>query len=292
MGGEAAKERRRLKRLEAQGGAADGNAAPSGGDKPTPPAPGAGAKAKGSGDKNSADVVRARLKRKLERKETGKFKAQTESTPTPPPNSFHKRKPEYANDRNSRPPRSNTFQKRNFDDGNKFRRPSDNDFKRGPNNHSSSNTFQRRNFDDGNKFRRPSDNDFKRGPNNHSSSNTFQKRNFDDANQPRRPYDNDFKRGPRDHSSGKDAPIRSKFRHEDDFKPAKKNDNVKQNKPKKPKHLKRKMENVSKSISEGAGIADLEGQMKELVKQMEEFKKLKQNKGVASNNEEVVAESA
>jgi predicted RNA-binding protein with RPS1 domain len=49
-------------------------------------------------------------------------------------------------------------------------------------------------------------------------------------------------------------------------------------KPKKPKHLKRKIEQLSEAMSGGSDVAQLDEQMKKLISQMEEFKKIKGKK--------------
>ncbi len=90
-----------------------------------------------------------------------------------------------------------------------------------------------------------------------------------------------------------------KFKGGSDHSPKKRNNvktapvtkNMKQTKtkPKKPKHLKRKIEQLSEAMSGGSDVAQLDEQMKKLISQMEEFKKIKGNNskvvGVVKNGE-------
>ena len=83
MGGEAAKERRRLKRL--------GKTGPTSGGEP---GRGPDPDKKSGSPKQLKDDVQIRLQRKLRRKANGKFKAQSESPPAAPsPSSQKKQKP-------------------------------------------------------------------------------------------------------------------------------------------------------------------------------------------------------
>jgi len=100
------------------------------------------------------------------------------------------------------------------------------------------------------------------------------KRKSEDTDNNRNPSNKMFKRSPNDHSSKHNTPFRSK----EDFQPSKKKNTTKP-KVKKPKHLKRKMDQLSKTIAEGSSISDLEDQMKKLAEEMEELKKLKQKSG-------------
>mmetsp|Transcript_26710 Transcript_26710/g.64082 ORF Transcript_26710/g.64082 Transcript_26710/m.64082 type:complete len:606 (-) Transcript_26710:81-1898(-) len=217
MGGEAAKERRRLKRLEAQK-TGDGKA-PSGaphGQKSIDKKRTILDQTKVTGEKDSGAGVRQRLQRKMARKASGKFKAQSQSERPPTSNRAHTRKPQDADNykHKDKAPRSH---------------PPSKAFKGGPKNQS---------------FRQNS-------PKNKTNS-----------------------------------------RHEQDRQPLKKKNRLVP-KTKKPKHLKRKMDQLSKTITEGnngAGsdtniISELEGQMRLLAEQMEKFKKLKQKNVVADDKD-------
>ena len=87
-------------------------------------------------------------------------------------------------------------------------------------------------------------------------------------------------KGGSDHSSQKKR---------NNVKPAPVSKNMKRTKtkPKKPKHLKRKIEQLSEAMSGGSDVAQLDEQMKKLISQMEEFKKIKGNnskeEGVVKN---------
>lgn len=219
MGGETAKERRRLKRLQAQkesggdtpassvapaAGASGASPKSSGNDGSTP------AQTKRSGEKGTTENARLRLQRKMSRKASGKFKAQTENSP---PTSAHRKRTKYddASGRSKAPSRPQ------------------------------------------NQYTAKNDN---------RSSQKYQ-----------------HKSTPSNHKFGKQ---KGKER------PAKKPNNAKQKvKKDKPKHLKRKMDELSKTLSKGsadgdgkdANISELEAQMENLARQMEEYKKLKLNKG-------------
>jgi predicted RNA-binding protein with RPS1 domain len=96
--------------------------------------------------------------------------------------------------------------------------------------------------------------------------------------------------------AAKSSPAK-KFKGGSDHSPKKRNNvktapvtkNMKQTKtkPKKPKHLKRKIEQLSEAMSGGSDVAQLDEQMKILISQMEEFKKIKGNnskeEGVVKN---------
>lgn len=98
--------------------------------------------------------------------------------------------------------------------------------------------------------------------------------------------------------AAKSSPAK-KFKGGSDHSPKKRNNvktapvtkNMKQTKtkPKKPKHLKRKIEQLSEAMSGGSDVAQLDEQMKKLISQMEEFKKIKGNNskvvGVVKNGE-------
>ncbi|KAL7527732.1 hypothetical protein ACHAXR_002097, partial [Thalassiosira sp. AJA248-18] len=245
MGGEAAKERRRLKRLEAQQGA-DGK---SSGGKSSAPAAGVESKSpkttdkknklNAAGEKNSIDDVRQRLQRKFARKANGKFKAQSVETPpapAPPPTRSQPRQP-----CDSHRPHNTTPHKRKSEDGN-------------------TKTWSK--------------------SSNHSNKKMTRHNEWRD----------------------KEGSVnKGKFRNQKGGKqpPAKKNIQSKQKaKTKKPKHLKRKMDHLSKTMvgggsNDGAGtnIVDLEGQMKQLLEQMEEYKKLKQNNVAGQVKQDAVLKS-
>jgi len=210
MGGEAAKERRRLKRLQAQE-QKDGDA--KSGSVQSKPNDGLKVDArnqpKANGEKSSADVALQRFQRKMARKASGKFKAQAQNEKSSP-----KQQPSPAYNNN----------KRNSYDG-----------------------------DD-------------RKQSNHRPSKTFK------GNPKRRTTPNRRQSNPR---------------HKKDKTPTNKKKTPAKPKVKKPKHLKRKMDQLSKTIAEGSGtntVADLEGQMKQLAEQMEQYKNVKQ-KGTVTQDE-------
>lgn len=234
MGGEAAKARRRLKRLNPS----DGEATSPGqklidnimSDAPTQP--------KMDGENSGADDVRLRIQRKMARKASGKFKSQAQTIER----SLYpadKRKPEGRNTGEDR------AAKRPF-----------NVFKG-----SSTETSRKPNFRD----------------HVERSLNPSDRRKSKDANRPAKV----FKGNPNDRDTllNKTTP-----RYKNDNQSAKKDHNNKNSNPKanKPKHLKRKMHQLSKTIAEGNQrdetdiISVLEGQMKQLAEQMQEFKRLKQ----------------
>jgi len=241
MGGEAAKERRRLKRLEAQQGT-DGKAAPSGEKQASTPGPGKSIDKKSSGgtpnqtkvpaEKSSIEAVRLRIQRKMARKASGKFKPQGDIESSPAPSFAHKRKTNDAynsNTNNKSPHHPSKMVKRN-----------------------------------------PRD----------------------------QPYQKNNQRNPRNNQSfqQKNHTIKNKFRQQKDKQPAKKDYKAKQKvKKNKPKHLKRKMDQLSKTMTQGTSgaetnVIDLEGQMKQLVAQMEEYKNLKQSKAAKVEDEKVAIE--
>lgn len=207
MGGEAAKERRRLKRLQGSDGAAS---TPSSSAATTTMGEHASTSTQliVNKDKESrisdADAARMRLQRKLARKAGGKFKPQAQSSPN---YSADKRKLEDMDD--------------NFREA---KRPSKR-LSSGIHNDRSA----RRNT-----------------PTNSRSTPTDRK-----GKQP-------MKKEKEKHPSGQ----------------------------KKPKHLKRKMDQLSKTIAEGTSISDLDNQMKILQEQMEAYKRLKL-KSETDHNEEV-----
>ena len=116
MGGEAAKERRRLKRLEAQQSASATTSQPSV-EKKSNDAP--IQQTKKSGDKSNADNALLRFQRKVARKASGKFKPLSQgqsddvtSHNKSSPNTHNKRKSEeYTNNKRttSRPPSKKAF---------------------------------------------------------------------------------------------------------------------------------------------------------------------------------------
>jgi len=206
MGGEAAKERRRLKRLEAQD-KGDGTATPSG-QKPIEKKSDAPKQTKVNGEKgnSSSTELQLRIQRKMARKSSGQFKAFAAQNPKPPA-------PVY-------------------------------------------------------------------------------KRKSEDSDNNRNPSNNMFKRSPNDHSSKQNTPYKgnANTRFKKDFQPSKQNNTTKP-KVKKPKHLKRKMDQLSKTIAEGNSISDLEDQMKQLAKKMEELKKLKQKDITSQDKPSLAVES-
>ncbi|KAL3796835.1 hypothetical protein ACHAW5_002521 [Stephanodiscus triporus] len=104
------------------------------------------------------------------------------------------------------------------------------------------------------------------------SPNPSDRRKSKDANRPAKAFKGNS--NDRDTLLNKTTP-----RYKNDNQSAKKNSNPKANKP---KHLKRKIHQLSKTIAEGYQrdetdiISVLEGQMKQLAEQMQEFKRLKQ----------------
>ena len=204
MGGEAAKERRRLKRLEA-------TSTPSM-EKKSDDAP--IQQTIKNGEKSNADTL-LRFKRKMARKASGKFKPQSQgqSDDVTSHNKLSpaKRKSEEYTNNNRRTATSYP--------------PSKKAFKGSPLQNQQSNQQQKK----------PP---FKRNNNNANNSTS------------------------------------PRYNKKDNSKQSLKKKNTTQ-KVKKPKHLKRKMDQLSKTISEGNTIVDLEDQMKQLAAQMEEYKRLK-----------------
>ncbi|EJK44342.1 hypothetical protein THAOC_37122, partial [Thalassiosira oceanica] len=215
VGGEAAKERRRLKRLQKQ--QSDGDAAsavnpgPESPKKRTDDESGKTLKTLGS------DAALLRLRRKMERKSSGKFKAQSVSKPAIPPSNNKKRDARTKNNDNTQWKRRRENEK--HDDGRNGRHKGDN-------------------------------------------NSNWRSRDNTRGGKPRE-------------------------------KPYKKKTITKQ-KVQKPKHLKRKLGQLSKAMSEpaeGNSLADLEGQMKDLIQKMEEYKKLKQTRGDRKDSADTRAES-
>lgn len=209
MGGEAAKERRRLKRLEAQQSASATTSTPSM-EKKSDDAP--IQQTIKNGEKSNADTL-LRFKRKMARKASGKFKPQSQGQ-SDDVTSHNKLSPakrkseEYTN--NNR--RTSTYP--------------------------------------------PSKKAFKGSPRQNQQSNQQQKKP-------------PFKRN--NNANNSTSP---RYNKKDNSKQSLKKKNTTQ-KVKKPKHLKRKMDQLSKTISEGNTIVDLEDQMQQLAAQMEEYKRLK-----------------
>ena len=232
MGGDAAKERRRLKRLAALEGA-DG-ATPTSASDAKSKTPNQEKKVDGEQQPKTAnDDVRVRLQRKMARQASGKFKAQTENSPPKPT------KPDYN-------------KRKSYDDTDGS----------GSANNARINRQTPHNY-----------NNAKRSPNNNQS--------------PRHHNNNNTTGKVRNNNRGNNGT--------NNKKPSanKKNQNAKyppKAKAKKPKHLKRKMDQLSNTIAEGSNIEDLEGQMKKLAEQMEEFKRLKQKKDAAEKSKTKTAE--
>jgi predicted RNA-binding protein with RPS1 domain len=230
MGGEAAKERRRLKRLDPS----DGVPTPPGqklidnmGDAPRQP--------KVVGENTGADAVRLRLQRKMARKASGKFKSQAQTIER----SLYpadKRKSEGASDGGSSKRPFNAY--------------------KGSSNETSRKSNPR--------------NHFERSP------NSSDKRQSKDVDRPAKVF--------KGNSNNRDKPVnKTTPRFKKDNQLAKNNNNKNSNpKANKPKHLKRKMHQLSKTIAEGNHRAEtdiisvLEGRMQQLAEQMQEFKRLKQ----------------
>ena len=212
MGGEAAKERRRLKRLQKQqsgGDAASGVNSESESPKKRTDSE--------SGKTLGSDAALNRLRRKMERRSSGKWKPQSVSKPASPPSINKKR--DARNENKGR--NDNTQWKRRRENGN-----------------------------------------HDKGDNN---SKDWRSRDNTKGGNPRR--DNSKGGTPR----GKPYKKKTATKH----------------KVQKPKHLKRKLGQLSKAMSEpaeGNTLDDLEGQMKVLIQQMEEYKKLKQTRGDKKNS--------
>ena len=228
MGGEAAKERRRLQRLNPS----DGVATPPGqklientGDAPKQP--------KVDGE-NGTNAVRLRLQRKMARKASGKFKSQAQTI---------ERSLYPADKRKSAGTVDDLASKRTF---NASKGTNATSRKSNPRIH------------------------FERSP------NSSDKRQSNDVDRPAKAF--------KGNSNNRDTPVnKTTPRYKKDNQPAKNNNNTNSNpKTNKPKHLKRKMHQLSKTIAEGYHGAEidvisvLEGNMKQLAEQMQEFKRLKQ----------------
>ena len=137
------------------------------------------------------------------------------------------------------------------------------------------------------------------------------RKSFDAGNRTSKPQQNStkkFKTGPHSRSPNARPPQHSNARNQKNNKTARKESFLnekphkkaaKESKPKikKPKHLKRKMEHLSKAIAGGAAstedlagknLAELEENMKRLAEQMEELKRLKEAKEIGGTDDKRV----
>ena len=239
MGGEAAKERRRLKRLQQQ---SDGDAASA--VNPGSESPNKRTGSEGSSKTLGSDAALMRLRRKMERKSSGKFKAQSVSKPAILPSNSMNRDARIEDRGRS----DNTQWKRRREDGN---------------------------HDDGRNGRHKGDNNnkgWRRGENHDGGRNG--RHRGDNNNREWRSRDD--KRG----GKPREKPYKKKT--------------IAKHKVQKPKHLKRKLGQLSKAMSapaEGNTVADLEGQMKDLIQKMEEYKKLKTAASAESKQDDVKTEA-
>ncbi len=110
--------------------------------------------------------------------------------------------------------------------------------------------------------------------------------NFSEA---KRPSKRMPKGMPKDRSSGRSTPANRTPAptYRKGIQAAKKEE--KHTDKKKPKHLKRKIEHLSKSLAEGKPISDLDTQMRLLQAQMEEYKRLKSKRETGDNVETLVS---
>jgi len=265
MGGEAAKERRRLKRLNDGEGGGDITSTNAKDNKPVVETTNSDAASKKrtkvdsgeNGGGGGVETIRQRLQRKMARKASGKFKSQSQSqmierSMYPEDNRHDKRRSEGTGDERAakRPIRS--FKGRHDEMTSPRSYPSRGDHVERSPDYSS----DLRKSKDSNVLRRLAKKAFKQVVN------------------------------------VRDAPVNDKaspqYRRKDgknDQQHANKNKHQQASKPKlnKPKHLKRKIHQLSKTIADGPpkstetdALSELEGKMKQLAEQMEELKRLKQ----------------
>jgi predicted RNA-binding protein with RPS1 domain len=262
MGGEAAKERRRLKRLNDGGGkGGDITSTNAKDNKPTMDSDVASKKRTKVDSGESVETIRQRLQRKMARKASGKFKSQSQSKTIErsmyPEDSRHdKRRSEGTGD--------DRVAKRPF------------------------RSFEGRH-------------DEMTSPRSYSSRGDHTKRYPDYSSDLRKSKDDNVlrrlaKKAFKQVVNVRDAPVNDRaspqYRRKDgnyDQRHANKKKNQQASKPKlnKPKHLKRKIHQLSKTIADGTpkstetdAISELEGQMKQLSEQMEELKRLKQRQEI------------
>ena len=229
MGGEAAKERRRLQRLNPSDGVAQ-KLIDNMGDAPKQP--------KVDGE-NGTNAVRLRLQRKMARKASGKFKSQAQTIERSLYPADKRKSADKGDDRGSKRPFNAS---------------------KGSSNEISRKSNPRIHFE--------------------RSPNSSDKRQSKDVDRPAKVF--------KGNSNNRDTPVnKTTPRYKKDNQPAKNNNNKESNsKANKPKHLKRKMHQLSKMIEEGNHgtetdiISVLEGHMKQLAEQMQEFKRLKKGKDV------------